>query len=160
MIEIRIICIGKLKEKYWSDASFEYIKRLKPFCNVEVIELPEERIGKGEREADRKIVKTKEGESILSRVRESDYVVTLEIMGKELSSTEMSRLLMNLAMGGKTKIDFIIGGSYGLSPAVSERANYKMSFSKMTFPHQMIRVILLEQLYRSFMIDRGTPYHK
>lgn len=160
MIEVKIICIGKLKEKYWSDASFEYVKRLKPFCNLEIIELPEERIGKKARGADIDIVKIKEGEAILSKVRESDYVVTLEIMGKELSSKEMSGFLIKLMHEGKTKIDFIIGGSYGLSSEVSNRADFKLSFSKMTFPHQMMRVILLEQLYRSFMIDRGAPYHK
>lgn len=160
MTEIRIICIGKLKEKYWNDACTEYLKRLRPFCRIEVIELSEEKIGKYERESDIEIVKTKEGESILSKIRNSDYVVSLDIMGENLSSTEMSQLLTNLTNEGKSKIDFIIGGSYGLSSEVSKRANFKLSFSKMTFPHQMMRVILLEQIYRSYMIEIGTHYHK
>ncbi len=160
MIEIRIICIGKLKEKYWNDACIEYLKRLRPFCRIEVIELSEEKIGKHERESDIEIVKTKEGESILSKIGDSDYVVSLDIMGENLSSTEMSQLLTNITNEGKSKIDFIIGGSYGLSSEVSKRANFKLSFSKMTFPHQMMRVILLEQIYRSYMIEIGTHYHK
>ncbi len=160
MTEIRIICIGKLKEKYWNDACIEYLKRLRPFCRIEVIELSEEKIGKHERESDIEIVKKKEGESILSKIGDSDYVVSLDIMGENLSSTEMSQLLTNLTNEGKSKIDFIIGGSYGLSSEVSKRANFKLSFSKMTFPHQMMRVILLEQIYRSYMIEIGTHYHK
>lgn len=159
-MNIRIICIGKLKEKYWRDATIEYIKRLKPFCNVEIVELKEYKITKNPSPKDEEIVKIKEGEAILSKIKDGDYVISLEILGKQISSEMMAEKLIGITNQGYSDFDFVIGGSLGLSDEVSKRANFKMSFSLMTFPHQMMRVILLEQIYRSFMINKGTSYHK
>lgn len=159
-MNIRIICIGKLKEKYWQDASNEYIKRLKPFCNIEIVELKEYKITKNPSPKDEEIVKIKEGEAILSKIKDGDYVISLEILGKQISSEMMAEKLIGITNQGYSDFDFVIGGSLGLSDEVSKRANFKMSFSLMTFPHQMMRVILLEQIYRSFMINKGTSYHK
>lgn len=159
-MNIRIICIGKLKEKYWQDASNEYIKRLKPFCNIEIVELKEYKITKNPSPKDEEIVKIKEGEAILSKIKDGDYVISLEILGKQISSEVMAEKLTGITNQGYSDFDFVIGGSLGLSDEVSKRANLKLSFSLMTFPHQMMRVILLEQIYRSFMINKGTSYHK
>lgn len=159
-MNIRIICIGKLKEKYWQDASNEYIKRLKPFCNIEIVELKEYKITKNPSPKDEEIVKIKEGEAILSKIKDGDYVISLEILGKQISSEMMSEKLIGITNQGYSDFDFVIGGSLGLSDEVSKRANFKLSFSLMTFPHQMMRIILLEQIYRSFMINKGTSYHK
>ena len=159
-MNIRIICIGKLKEKYWQDASNEYIKRLKPFCNIEIVELKEYKITKNPSPKDEEIVKIKEGEAILSKIKDGDYVISLEILGKQISSGVMAEKLIEITNQGFSDFDFVIGGSLGLSDEVGKRANFKLSFSSMTFPHQMMRVILLEQIYRSFMINKGTSYHK
>lgn len=159
-MNIRIICIGKLKEKYWQDASNEYIKRLKPFCNIEIVELKEYKITKNPSPKDEEIVKIKEGEAILSKIKDGDYVISLEILGKQISSEMMAEKLIGITNQGYSDFDFVIGGSLGISDEVSKRANFKLSFSMMTFPHQMMRVILLEQIYRSFMINKGTSYHK
>lgn len=159
-MNIRIICIGKLKEKYWQDASNEYIKRLKPFCNIEIVELKEYKITKNPSPKDEEIVKIKEGEAILSKIKDGDYLISLEILGEQISSEMMAEKLIGITNQGYSDFDFVIGGSLGLSDDVSKRANFKMSFSLMTFPHQMMRVILLEQIYRSFMINKGTSYHK
>lgn len=159
-MNIRIICIGKLKEKYWQDASNEYIKRLKPFCNIEIVELKEYKITKNPSPKDEEIVKKKEGEAILSKIKDGDYVISLEILGKQISSEMMAEKLIGITNQGYSDFDFVIGGSLGLSDEVSKRANFKLSFSLMTFPHQMMRIILLEQIYRSFMINKGTSYHK
>lgn len=159
-MNIRIICTGKLKEKYWQDASNEYIKRLKPFCNIEIVELKEYKITKNPSPKDEEIVKIKEGEAILSKIKDGDYVISLEILGKQISSEMMAEKLIGITNQGYSDFDFVIGGSLGLSDEVSKRANFKLSFSLMTFPHQMMRIILLEQIYRSFMINKGTSYHK
>ena len=159
-MNIRIICIGKLKEKYWQDASNEYIKRLKPFCNIEIVGLKEYKITKNPSPKDEEIVKIKEGEAILSKIKDGDYVISLEILGKQISSEMMAEKLIGITNQGYSDFDFVIGGSLGLSDEVSKRANFKLSFSLMTFPHQMMRIILLEQIYRSFMINKGTSYHK
>ncbi|WP_071132578.1 23S rRNA (pseudouridine(1915)-N(3))-methyltransferase RlmH [Alterileibacterium massiliense] len=159
-MNIRIICIGKLKEKYWQDASNEYIKRLKPFCNIEIVELKEYKITKNPSPKDEEIVKIKEGEAILSKIKDGDYVISLEILGKQISSEMMAEKLIGITNQGYSDFDFVIGGNLGLSDEVSKRANFKLSFSLMTFPHQMMRIILLEQIYRSFMINKGTSYHK
>lgn len=159
-MNIRIICIGKLKEKYWQDASNEYIKRLKPFCNIEIVELKEYKITKNPSPKDEEIVKIKEGEAILSKIKDGDYVISLEILGKQISSEMMAEKLIGITNQGYSDFDFVIGGSLGLSDEVSKRANFKLSFSLMTFPHQMMRIILLEQIYRSFMINKVTSYHK
>lgn len=140
-MNIRIICIGKLKEKYWQDASNEYIKRLKPFCNIEIVELKEYKITKNPSPKDEEIVKIKEGEAILSKIKDGDYVISLEILGKQISSEMMAEKLIGITNQGYSDFDFVIGGSLGLSDEVSKRANFKLSFSLMTFPHQMLSLI-------------------
>lgn len=168
-MNIRIVCIGKLKEKYWKDAEAEYLKRLGAYANVSVTELKESRSDDID----------EEGESILQALgavsghsgksgagksgagkNPNEYVITLEIKGKALTSEGLAEKMAGLALDGKSDITFVIGGSNGLSKAVSDRADFKLSFSAMTFPHQMMRVILLEQIYRSFKINRNEKYHK
>ena len=146
-MNIRIIAVGKLKEKYWTEAVAEYSKRLGAYCSLEIVELKDtEPAG--------------EGEKILSRIRKDEYVITLEIKGRALDSEQLADKINRLALDGKSNVAFVIGGSDGLSPEVSRRADFKLSFSAMTFPHQMMRVILLEQIYRSFKIIRNETYHK
>ena len=159
-MNIKIIAVGKLKEKYWRDAAAEYAKRLGAYCSLEVVEIKESLLRANASAADEEAVKTAEGEDILRRIDKGDYVVTLEIKGKGLSSEQLAEKMAGLALEGKSNIAFVIGGSLGLSPAVSRRADLKLSFSAMTFPHQMMRVILLEQIYRSFKINRNETYHK
>ena len=160
MLNIQIICIGKLKEKYWTDGVSEYMKRLSRYCSIEITELKESRLPDKAGEAEEENVKTEEGRHILKAIKEGTYVITLEIGGKELSSTELAEKIGELSLSGNSSIAFVIGGSLGLSSEVSRRADFKLSFSKMTFPHQMMRVILLEQIYRSFKIIRHETYHK
>ncbi len=148
---IKIICVGKIKENFYKEAIKEYQKRLTKYTKLEIIEVEDEPIA----EKAKKI----EGTKILSKIKENDYVITMEIEGTQLSSIELSKTLNNW----QTKhpnIVFIIGGSYGLSDEVKQRRNYKLSFSNMTFPHQLFRVILLEQIYRSYKIINGETYHK
>lgn len=159
-MNITIICVGKLKESYWRDAVKEYSKRLGGYCSLNIIELKESRLAANPSPADELAVKVKEGEEILSHIRPSDLVVTLEIKGKKLSSEQLASRIGDWSLEGRSDLAFVIGGSLGLSPAVSQRADFKLSFSDMTFPHQMMRVILLEQIYRSFKIIRHEPYHK
>ncbi|MGN1415014.1 MAG: 23S rRNA (pseudouridine(1915)-N(3))-methyltransferase RlmH [Anaerovoracaceae bacterium] len=159
-MKIQIICIGKLKEKYWTEAVAEYSKRLQRFCTLEVVELKEARLPDKASAADEENVKLEEGRSILKQISDSTYVITLEVLGKALSSEELAGKIENLAGMGRSDIAFVIGGSLGLSAEVSRRADFKLSFSRMTFPHQMMRVILLEQIYRSFKINRNETYHK
>ena len=159
-MNIRIIAVGKLKEKYWRDAVAEYSKRLGAYCSLEIIEVKESLLRANPSQADEEAVKAAEGEDILRHIGKSDYVITLEIKGKSLSSEQLAEKIAQLALDGKSTIDFVIGGSLGLSPKVSSRADLKLSFSAMTFPHQMMRVVLLEQIYRAFKINRGETYHK
>ena len=159
-MNIRIIAVGKLKEKYWRDAVEEYAKRLGAYCSLEVVEIKESPLRANPSAADGEAVKAAEGEDILRHISKSDYVITLEIKGKSLTSEQMAEKIAGLTLEGKSSIAFVIGGSLGLSPEVSKRADYKLSFSAMTFPHQMMRVILLEQIYRSFKINRNETYHK
>ena len=159
-MNIKIICIGKLKENYWRDATSEYSKRLNGYCKLNIIELKESKLPSNPSRADEISVIDKEGDDIISHVKDSDYVITLEIEGKQLDSVELSKTINKLALTGKSDIIFVIGGSLGLSDSVKNRANYKLSFSKMTYPHQMMRVILLEQIYRSFKIIKNESYHK
>ena len=155
-----VIAIGKLKERYWTDAFSEYSKRLGSYCALNIIELRESPLRANPSAADEEAVKIAEGEDILSRIRPSDYVITLEIKGKAMSSEQLASKIEALGIEGRSSIVFVIGGSLGLSPEVSRRADFKLSFSAMTFPHQMMRVILLEQIYRSFRIIKHEPYHK
>ena len=159
-MNIQIICVGKLKEKYWQDACAEYMKRLGRYCNIEIVELKESRRPENASPADEENVKKEEGASILKAIKDGTYVITLEILGKMLDSPQLAEKMDELALDGKSNIAFVIGGSLGLSAEVSKRSDYKLSFSKMTFPHQMMRVILLEQIYRSFKINRHETYHK
>ena len=159
-MNIKIIAIGKLKEKYWQDAVKEYSKRLGAYCSLEIIELKESLLRANASPADEEAVKRAEGEEILAKIRKTDYVITLEIKGKSLTSEALSEKIAQLGIDGHSDIAFVIGGSLGLSPQVSQRADFKLSFSAMTFPHQMMRVILLEQIYRSFKIMRNEAYHK
>ena len=159
-MNIRIIAVGKLKEKYWRDAVGEYAKRLGAYCNLEIVEIKESPLRANPSAADEEAVKTAEGEDILRQISKGDYVITLEIKGRGLSSEHLADKMADLALDGKSSIAFVIGGSLGLSPEVSKRADFKLSFSAMTFPHQMMRVILLEQIYRSFKINRNETYHK
>lgn len=159
-MNITVIAIGKLKEKYWVDAIKEYSKRLGSYCTLNITELKESPLRANPSAADEEAVKKAEGADILNRIKPSDYVITLEIKGKPLSSEQLAAKIDELGINGKSSIVFIIGGSLGLSPEVSKQADFKLSFSAMTFPHQMMRVILLEQIYRSFKIIRHEAYHK
>lgn len=159
-MNINIVCIGKLKEKYWTDAIAEYSKRLGRYCRLDIIELKEERLPENASPADEENVKNAEGRSILKALSADSYVIALDVAGKQLSSEQLAKKLDGLAVDGQSTIDLIIGGSLGLSEEVRSRADFRLSFSPMTFPHQMMRVILLEQIYRSFKIIRREPYHK
>lgn len=159
-MRIRIVCIGKLKERYWSEAVEEYSKRLSRYCELEIVQLKEARLPDKASLADEQNVIFEEGQSILKNIKEGSQVITLEIKGKELSSEGLSAYLGELQLEGKSDLTFVIGGSLGLSEQVSARADFKLSFSRMTFPHQMMRVILLEQVYRAFKILRNETYHK
>lgn len=158
-MKINIICIGKLKEKYWKEACEEYLKRLKSYADVKIIELAEEK-EKGAGEAEEARIKSEEGKRILSAIPQGSYVITLEIKGKALSSEELAEKIDTLGVQGKSDISFIIGGSLGLSEEVMKGSDFSLSFSNMTFPHQLMRVVLLEQIYRSFKIIRKETYHK
>ncbi len=159
-MNISVICIGKLKEKYWVQAVAEYSKRLSGYCSLDIIELKEARLPDKAGPAEELAVKEAEGAEILKKIKDNMYVITLEVRGKELSSEKLAEKIEDLGIGGHSNIAFVIGGSLGLSEAVSKRADFKLSFSQMTFPHQMMRVILLEQVYRSFKIIRRETYHK
>ena len=159
-MNIRVICIGKLKETYWRDAAAEYGKRLGKYCRLSIEELKEARLPDQASPAEENAVKQAEGAQILRHVRQDQYVIALEIEGTPLTSPGLSDKLNTLSVEQKGEVVFIIGGSLGLSEDVSRRADYRLSFSGMTFPHQMMRVILLEQLYRSFKIIKGETYHK
>lgn len=159
-MNITVIAIGKLKEKYWTDAVKEYSKRLGGYCNLNIIELKESPLRANPSAADEQAVKVAEGNDILSRIKPADFVITLEIKGKGLSSEQLASKIEDLAVNGRSSIVFVIGGSLGLSAEVSKRSDFKLSFSAMTFPHQMMRVILLEQIYRAFKIIRNEAYHK
>ena len=159
-VNISIISIGKLKEKYLKQGIDEYLKRLSSYAKVEIMELPDEKAPENLSDAEMLMVKEKEGIRILEKISEDTHVIALAIEGKMKSSEELAKDLDRLATYGKSKIAFIIGGSLGLSKDVMNRANDTLSFSKMTFPHQLMRLILLEQVYRAFRINRNEPYHK
>lgn len=159
-MKITIIAVGKIKEKYFRDAVAEYAKRLSKYCRFEVIEVEDEKTPDKAGFALEEQIKEREAERILKHVKEDAYVITLEIMGKKLDSVSFAEKIEKLATYGRSQIQFIIGGSLGLHKTVSERADEKLSFSDMTFPHQLMRVILSEQIYRSFRIVNGEPYHK
>lgn len=159
-MNILIITVGKLKEKYLKQGIDEFVKRMSGYAKLEIIEVADEKAPEELSAAEMEQVKQKEGERILSKISQDTHVIALAINGKMKSSEELADDLDKLATYGKSKIAFVIGGSLGLSDEVLKRANDKLSFSKMTFPHQMMRLILVEQVYRAFRINRGEPYHK
>ena len=159
MLNVNIICVGKLKESYLRGAIEEYSKRMKPLCKLSVIELPEERVGENPSPAEIRKTVDAESDRILQKLGKSDYVVAMCIEGKNPSSEELSQKLEEIQQLAGT-VDFIIGGSWGLSDALKARADLRLSMGRMTFPHQLFRVMLLEQIYRAFQITRGTKYHK
>ncbi|MBQ9119896.1 MAG: 23S rRNA (pseudouridine(1915)-N(3))-methyltransferase RlmH [Lachnospiraceae bacterium] len=159
-MRITIIGVGKIKEKFFTDAIAEYSKRLSRYIKLEIIELADEKTPDHASAAEEEQIKKKEGERILKSIKDGAYVIALAIEGKQLSSTELADRIEQLSIGGDSHIVFIIGGSLGLDPEVLKRADYLLSFSKMTFPHQLMRVVLLEQIYRSYRIIQGEPYHK
>lgn len=158
-MKVSIICIGKIKEKFFTDAIKEYIKRISRFAESEIIELSDERIPDNASEKEKKQIKTKEGEKILTKLDARSFVISLCIEGKTLDSVELADT-MQKAYQSTNRITFIIGGSLGLSDAVKQRSDLKLSFGRMTLPHQLMRVVLTEQIYRSFMINSGATYHK
>ncbi|MFI3210069.1 MAG: 23S rRNA (pseudouridine(1915)-N(3))-methyltransferase RlmH [Peptostreptococcaceae bacterium] len=159
-MNITVISVGKLKEKYLKLGIDEFTKRLSKYSKLELIELDDEKCPENLSEKDMLIVKEKEGKKILSKIKNNSYVITLCIDGKNLSSEELADKISKTAVSGKSHITFIIGGSLGLCDEVIKRADYKLSFSKMTFPHQMMKLILIEQIYRAFRINNNEPYHK
>lgn len=158
-MKISIVCIGKIKEKFYKDAIKEYEKRLSAYSKLNIIEINDEKV-KAENDSEIKIAMEKEGRNILSKIKDGQFVVTLEILGKNLSSEELASKMNSLALQGNSDVVFIIGGSYGLSDEVKRRSDLALSFSKMTFPHQLMRVVLVEQIYRAFKIIKKEPYHK
>lgn len=159
-MKITVLCVGKIKEKFYTQAIEEYSKRLSRYCKLDIIEVPDEKTPDNAGEQVNNAIKNKEGERILANIRQDDYVIALAIEGKMLDSVELSQYIEKLGIEGKSSIVFVIGGSLGLSKEVLDRADYKLSFSKMTFPHQLMRVILLEQVYRAYRIMTNQPYHK
>ena len=159
-MNITVVSVGKIKEKFYRDAIDEFTKRLSRYCKLEIIEVADEKTNEDSSDTEIRIIKEKEGERILKNLKEDAYVVCLCIDGKSMDSEELSRHVENLGVLGTSHICFVIGGSLGLSDAVVKRANFKLSFSKMTFPHQLMRVILLEQIYRAYRIMNKEPYHK
>ena len=159
-MKITLITVGKIKEKYFTDAIAEYAKRLSRYFKLEIIEVADEKTPDGASEAIENQIKEKEGDRILVKVPDGAYVVALAIEGKQLDSEELADKMEKWNVNGVSHLVFIIGGSLGLTPKVLNRADFKLSFSKMTFPHQLMRVILLEQIYRSFRIRNNEPYHK
>lgn len=159
-MKITILCVGKIKERFFTEGIREYEKRLSRYCKLEIIEVMDEKTPDCASEAMERRIKEKEGERIKKYIREDSYVIALAIEGKQLDSVELSETIESLGIGGISHLIFVIGGSLGLDSSILKRADYLLSFSKMTFPHQMMRMILLEQIYRSYRIMKGEPYHK
>ena len=159
-MKITIISVGKIKEKFFNDAIKEYAKRLSKFCKFKEELIPDERADESFSDSEIQQAKTKEGLKILNRLSKNSYVIVLDVKGTQLSSEELAKKINSLGINGISDITFIIGGSNGLSNDVLNIADYKLSFSKMTFPHQLFKVILTEQIYRAFKINAGETYHK
>ncbi len=160
LLKIDLICVGKLKEKYLRDAQSEYEKRLSKYCKLGIFEVPDEKNIEGAGEAVNERIRETEAERLLKYIKDDAFLITLEIEGVQKSSEELSDYLYSLGIKGESHIQFIIGGSLGLSKRITERSGLHLSFSRLTFPHQLMRVILLEQIYRCFKISAGEPYHK
>ncbi len=159
-MKITILCVGKIKEKYFTDAVAEYIKRISRYHKLEIVEVPDEKTPDGAGEALNAQIMAREGERILAKIKEGSYIAALAIEGKQLSSEQLAEKLETLALGGSSHVTFVIGGSLGLAEEVKKRADFLLSFSEMTFPHQLMRVVLLEQIYRCCKISAHEPYHK
>jgi len=159
-MKIKCIVVGKVKEKFYRQALEEFQKRLQKYCKLEIIEVADEKTPDKAGTKIEEQIKVIEGERILKHTKEQDYVIALAISGRSLDSQGLAQKLADLGVTGNSNVVFVIGGSLGLSSAVLKRADYQLSFSAMTFPHQLMRVILLEQIYRSFRIISGEPYHK
>lgn len=159
-MKITLITVGKIKEKYFTMAIDEYAKRLSRYCRLDIIEVADEKTPDQTSDRECEIIKDREGDRIAANIKDDAYVIALAIEGKMLDSVELSQKIQKLGIDGRSHITFIIGGSLGLSDKVLQRADFKLSFSPMTFPHQLMRVVLLEQIYRSFRIISNEPYHK
>ncbi len=158
-MKVTLICVGKIKEKFYREAIKEYEKRLSSYIKLTTIEINDEKV-KVENDSEIKISMVKEGNNILSKIKDTQFVITLEILGENLTSEKLAQKIEHLAITGYSDVVFVIGGSYGLSDEVKRRSNYALSFSKMTFPHQLMRVVLLEQVYRAYRIINNQSYHK
>lgn len=159
-MEINIISVGKIKEDYFKKAIEEYEKRLKAYCRVNFIELKDESEGKNLSDKDIDIILDKEGKRILEKIKKRSFIIVLDILGRSIDSVEFSKKINDIMLDGISSIDFIIGGSLGISQEVKDKANYSLSFSKFTFPHKLMKVILMEQIYRAFTIINNKTYHK
>ena len=159
-MKITIVAVGKVKEKFYRDALSEYTKRLSRYCKMEIVEVADEKTEENCSDTEAELVLEKEAQRILKCIREDDHCIALAINGKKLDSVAFSKRIDQLGIMGKSSIVFVIGGSLGLHPAVMKRADESISFSDMTFPHQLMRVILAEQIYRAYRIARNEPYHK
>lgn len=159
-MKITLITVGKIKEKYFTDAISEYSKRLSRYCKLEIVEVADEKTPDRASEAEELQIKAREGERILKNIKDGTYLIALAIEGKKLSSEKLADFIGRLGVGGESHITFVIGGSLGLDERILKKADFLLSFSDMTFPHQLMRVILLEQIYRSYRIIQNEPYHK
>lgn len=159
-MNIRILCVGRIKEKFYRDAIAEYSKRLSRYCKLQIIEVADEKIKDKASSAEEQAIREKEAGRLLAQIKDSDYVIALAIEGKNPESVAWAKQLEALALSGRSNLALVIGGSLGLHKSVLDRADELLSFSAMTFPHQLMRVILLEQLYRSYRIQNHEPYHK
>ncbi|MDO4912746.1 MAG: 23S rRNA (pseudouridine(1915)-N(3))-methyltransferase RlmH [Lactobacillus sp.] len=159
-MNIKIVCVGKLKEKYFKDGIAEYQKRLSRYAKVKIVEVADEKAPESLSSAQEEQVKELEGERILSKIKDKEYVYVLAIKGKERPSEQLAKEIKDLGTYGHSDVTFVIGGSLGTSPAVNKRADNLLSFGQLTMPHQLMRLVLIEQIYRAFMINLGSPYHK
>lgn len=159
-MNIKIVCVGKLKEKYFKDGIAEYVKRMSRFAKVKIVQVPDEKAPEKLSPAEMEQVKEIEGKRILDKIKDKEYVYVTAIKGKERTSEAFAKELSNLTTYGHSDITFVIGGSLGTSDAVNKRADDLISFGKFTMPHQLMRLVLIEQIYRAFMINNGSPYHK
>lgn len=159
-MKITVLCVGKIKEKYFTLGIDEYAKRLSRYCKLEIIEVPDEKTPDNASENEELQIKAKEGDKLLRYIKDNAFVIALALEGKMLTSEELSEKMKQLGINGDSNVVFVIGGSLGLDKRILDRADYKLSFSKMTFPHQMMRMVLLEQVYRGYRIMKGEPYHK
>ncbi|GFI20537.1 23S rRNA (pseudouridine(1915)-N(3))-methyltransferase RlmH [Lactobacillus johnsonii] len=159
-MNIKIVCVGKLKEKYFKDGIAEYVKRMSRFAKVKIVQVPDEKAPEKLSPAEMEQVKEIEGKRILDKIKDKEYVYVTAIKGKERSSEAFAKELSNLTTYGHSDITFVIGGSLGTSDAINKRADDLISFGKFTMPHQLMRLVLIEQIYRAFMINSGSPYHK